>query len=302
MDYAEARAAFFQPRSADAPPAATAEWTSPARDLRDAIEPLATVCFWSEPAYEAYAGEGLDFLQGYVWGRASVLGEPASSVVASSFGVFEPGLIAGLYDEARTVCSLGQVRAAKESGAITALRQTIGEPQSLPRVVTALRRGAAAADPTGRPMHAGATSLPWPTDLLGQLWHACTLLREHRGDGHLAACVAAGLNGLEANLLTELRIGWEPMAYTSSRGWPEDMMEAARDRLRSRGLFDGDGLTREGAELRDNIEKTTDRLLDPVVTAIGHDLPEVVDQLNAWSQQLVDKGWFPPDPYKRASG
>ena len=77
MDYAEARAAFFQPRAVDAPPPRVGHWAdTPARRLRDAIEPIATICFWSEPAYKAYEHRGLDFLQGYVWGRTCVLGEP----------------------------------------------------------------------------------------------------------------------------------------------------------------------------------------------------------------------------------
>jgi len=301
MDYAEARAAFFQPRSDDAPGAGTSEWRSPARTLRDAIEPIATICFWSEPAYDAYAALGLDFLQGYVWGRASVLGEPEGTVAAAAFGVFEPGLIRALYDAGRAACSLAHIRAAKLAGAVTALRTVLDAPEGLADAVAALRRGVDAADPAGRAMHAGLTALPWPDDQLGQLWHACTILREHRGDGHLAACVAAGLSGLESNLLTELRVGWDPLAYTATRGWPPESMEAATQALTDRGLVAGCALTDEGNRLRDGIEQTTDRLMQPVVDAIG-DVPGLVSELDAWSQRIVDHGWFPPDPYKRASG
>jgi hypothetical protein len=134
MDYAEARAAFFQPRSADAPPPGTTGWVSPARALRDAMEPIATISFWSEPAAKAYADVGLDFLQGYVWGRASVLGEAEATVAAAAFGVFEPGLVVSLYDAGRAACSLDQVRAAKESGVVAALREVLGEPAGPTRV------------------------------------------------------------------------------------------------------------------------------------------------------------------------
>src|SRR6185436_8695004 len=102
-----------------------------------------------------------------------VLGEPDGGVVAAAFGVFEPGLIVQLYDAARATAGLADIRAAREAGAVTAL-----------------------------------AGLPWPTDELGRLWHACSMLRELRGDSHLAAFVAAGLTGLEANILTELRVGW----------------------------------------------------------------------------------------------
>jgi hypothetical protein len=302
MDYAEARAAFFQPRPADSAPPRTSGWQAPARALRDAIEPIATICYWAEPAYDAYAARGLDFLEGYVWGRASALGEPEATVAASAFGVFEPGLVATLYDSGRAACSLPDVRAAKESGAVTALREVLGMPDGLDVAVEGLRRGAAAADSTGRAFHAGLTALPWPDDPLGRLWHACTILREHRGDSHLAACVACGLTGLEANLLTELRVGWDPQTYTASRGWSPEARDAATAVLTARGLVAGGTLTEEGTALRDGIEETTDRLLGPVVAAIGDDLPGLLKVLDGWAQQIVDHGWFPPDPYKRASG
>jgi len=301
MDYTEARAAFFQPRPSTAPAPGTADWTSPGRSLRDAIEPIATICFWSEPAYDAYAAQGLDFLAGYVWGRASVLGEPEATVVASAFGMFEPGLIASLYDAGRQACSLADVRAAKESGAVAALRHVLGDHNVGP-VVAVLRRAAAAASPTGRALHSGLTALPWPQDPLGQLWHACSILREHRGDGHLAAVVAAGLSGLEANLLTEARVGWEPLSYTGSRGWAPEAMQQAAAGLASRGLLAEGGLTAAGRALRDDLEQTTDRLMDPAIRAAGHELHDAVTSLDEWSRLVIEAGWFPPDPYKRVSG
>jgi hypothetical protein len=302
MDYTEAKAAFFQPRASEAPPPGTAVIGTPGRVLRDAIEPIATICFWAEPAYERYAANGLDFLGGYIWGRSSVLGEPEGTVVASAFGVFEPGLVVSLYDAARAACGLAHVRVAKEAGAVESLRQVLGDPDGLEEVVARLRVVVAAADPYGRAMHAGLAALPWPADPLGQLWHACSILREHRGDGHLAACVTAGLNGLQANLLTELLVGWEPFAYTASRGWSPEAMQAGMASLEARGLVVGGALSVEGRRLRSEIEASTDRSVQPVVDALGDDLPALVETLDGWSQRIIDKGWFPPDPYKRASG
>jgi hypothetical protein len=302
MDYAEAQAAFFQPQAAGASRPGTADLTTPGRALRDAIEPIATICFWAEPAYERYAALGLDFLGGYIWGRSCVLGEPEGTVVASAFGVFEPGLVVSLYDAARAASGLAEVRAAKEAGAVESLRQVLGQPAVLDEAVVQLRRAAAAASPYGRTMHAGLTALPWPEEPLGQLWHACTILRENRGDGHLAACVAGGLNGLEANLLTELLVGWEPFTYTASRGWSPEAMQGGMASLEARGLVAGGALSDAGRRLRTEIEETTDRLVQPVVDALGDDLPALVQTLDGWSQRIIDKGWFPPDPYKRASG
>jgi hypothetical protein len=118
----------------------------------------------------------------------------------------------------------------------------------------------------------------------------------------LAACVAAGLTGLEANVLTEARVGWAAQAYTATRGWSPEAIEAASAALTARGLLADGSLTAEGTALRDGIEEGTDRSVRAAVAAIGDDLPRLTKLLDSWSQQIVDRGWFPPDPYKRASG
>ncbi|GAC1533936.1 MAG: hypothetical protein NVS3B1_28430 [Marmoricola sp.] len=301
VDYAEAREGFFAPRAPDAPPPALPN-RSPARQLRDAIEPLATICWWSEPAYDVYAALGLDFLTGYVWSRASVLGEPDPGVVAAAFGVFEPGAIVGLLQAARDACSLEQIRRARLEGAVAALRPVLGEQPETTGVITSIKRGLEAARPLGRPFFAGLAGLPWPEDELGQLWHACAMLREYRGDGHLAACVSVGLDGIEANILTELWVGWTLSEYTGTRAWAPEAMEAAADRLRARGLLDGETLSDKGRAFRAGLEDTTDAAVQTVIDAIGDDLKGVIHQTDAWSQAIVQRGWFPPDPYKRASG
>lgn len=302
MDYAEAQAAFFSPREGEVRPLG---FTSPARTLRDALEPVATVCFWSEPAYDAYAALGLDFLQGYVYSRSCVLGEAEPSVAAAAFGVFEPGLVSGVLADARGVADLAAIRAAKESGAVAALRAVLGDDADAPEVAEAaaiLRRGCDAADPTGRALHAGLTALPWPDDPVGQVWHAATILREHRGDGHLAALVAAGIDGVAANHLTELWIGWDPLTYTASRAWSDEAMTGAGETLTARGWLADGRLTPAGEQARRTLEEATDRSVAPAIAAIGDDLDRVVAVLEPWGDRLVARGWFPPDPYKRAAG
>ena len=114
--------------------------------------------------------------------------------------------------------------------------------------------------------------------------------------------MAAGLNGLQANLLTELLVGWEPFAYAASRGWsPEATAEGGMAALEARGLVAGGAFTEAGGG-RADVEETTDRLVQPVVDALGGDLPALVQTLDVWSRQIVEAGWFPPDLYKRASG
>ena len=297
MNYDEMRAAFFAPRDAGT----QAGWDSPARRLRDAVEPIATVSFWAEPVYDRYAALGLDFLTGYVWSRSSVLGEPEPAVVAAAFGVFEPGAVDGLLAAARAACSLADVRTAREQGAAAALREVVGDDLD-DQTLEALRGAAVCADVAGRPLYAGAKAQPFPPDRHAALWHAATLVRECRGDSHLGACVAAGLSGLEANLLTELWVGYEPQAYAATRAWSPEAMAAAQQRLRERGLLEGDRLSEAGRTLRGQVEGATDLAMAPVVAALGDRLDGVVERCSAWGAALVERGWFPPDACKRAAG
>lgn len=300
MDYAEARVAFFQPRPAVV---SAVPWSSPARELRDALEPLATVHYWSEASSQAYASLGLDFLTGYVWSRSCVLGEPEGTVVAAAFGVFEAGAVVGLYDAARAACSLPRMREARERGALAALRSALGTaPAGVVEVAAALRRGVEAADLTARPLFAGLRSFTWPDDPLTAAWHGATALRECRGDSHLAVCLTHGLTGLEADVLTELWVGYETLTYTATRAWSPEAMAAAVEGLRGRGLLQGEQLSEQGRALREQVERDTDRAMSAVLDAVGDDLGDVVTRSVGWGEQLIAAGSFPPDPYKRAAG
>jgi hypothetical protein len=68
------------------------------------------------------------------------------------------------------------------------------------------REAASACTAEGRPLYAGHAGLDWPDAPHVAAWHAATLLREHRGDGHIAALVAAGLSGIDA-LVTHVATG-----------------------------------------------------------------------------------------------
>lgn len=304
MDYADVQAAFLgTPAGGQAPPRVP---DRPARLLRDAAEPIATIGFWGRPAYDRLAELGLDFLTGYVWARAAPMGEPSPAVVVAAFGVFEPGLVTGLYEQARSRCSREAVLAAREDGAVRSLRAALGAAaeDGVAAAAATLRRAtdAASTDLSGRPLFAGLVSLPWPDDPFGQLWHATSLLREYRGDVHQAANVAAGLTGLQMNLVTEYWVGWQHGAYAGTRGWAPEAMAAADAELAERGWVADGALTPAGQQRRDDIEARTDAALDRVLAAVDRDLPELTDRLDAWSAQVVAAGAAPRDPYKRASG
>ncbi|MEI4273845.1 hypothetical protein TEK04_19155 [Klenkia sp. LSe6-5] len=304
MDYDELSAAFLAEPAAGRP--APRIPTGAARSLRDAAEPLATIGFWGKPAYAAMEALGLEFLTGYVWGRSAPMGEPSAPVVVAAFGVFEPGLVTSLYDQARGIASREDVLAARERGAVESLHEVLGDvPTSEVETAVAQLRLAtdvAVADVAGRPLVAGLASLPWPADPWGQLWHALNILREYRGDTHQAANVAAGLTGVQMNLVTEYWIGWEPRAYAGTRAWSPEVMDAADADLRERGwLADGE-LTATGRAERDRIEQVTDEAMARVLAPIGDDVGALTEQLDGWSNRVVAAGAAPSDPYKRVSG
>jgi hypothetical protein len=153
------------------------------------------------------------------------------------------------------------------------------------------REATTATSTVGRALFAGHAGLPWPEPAFLQLFHAQTLLREFRGDGHVAALALAGLDGIGA-LVTHLASGEDPMALSmvrATRGWTDEEWEAGVERLRDRGLIDGNGLaTDAGKTLRDEIERQTD---EAAVAPYVHLGPERVDRLRTltrpWSKALT---------------
>ena len=300
MQYDEVVAALFQPSPAGVAPAPVVG-AGPARRLRDAIEPIAMHAVWSRRTNERLAGLGLDFLGGYVWGRAAALGEPDAGVVVASFGVFEPGMLTATYEQARATCPRDTLLTARTEATIESLTEVLAGEDVGP-VADRLASAIATADAVGRPLFAGLARQPWPEDPYGRLWRACDLLREHRGDGHIAASIAAGLDPVAMNVLTELWVGMPFGTYSATRGWSTDQLAAAAARLRSDGLLAGDELSDRGREWRDGLEATTDAMEDDLVAAIGPGLDDVVAQLDEWSQRCIAAAAFPPDVFKRAAG
>lgn len=301
MDYATAYDVFFQPAPAGTPTPAPMQSGSQARQLRDAVEPFGIHPAWSRLVNERLAQHGLNFLTGYVWGRAAPMGEPVPALVAAAFAAFEPGLIANLYDEGRRAVDRTTLLQEQENATVESLHAILGD-EDVAAVVAALRRGVEAADGTGRPLFIGVRALPWPDAPLAQLWRVCHALREHRGDSHTAAYTAAGFSPVEMNILTELWVGWPLGSFSGTRAWPEAHTNRALERLRAEGLIDDHSLTEAGRAARQQIEDRTDALEQPIVDAIGDDLPMVLAQLNAWGERVTESGNFPPDLRKRAAG
>jgi hypothetical protein len=301
VDYAEAVTAFFAPRDEGTLLPAAVAGGGPARRLRDACEPVAMHAVWSRVTNERLAGLGLDFLTSYVGGRGAFLGEPTGAVVAAAFAWFEPGLVSTLWDAARSAVAPGQLAAARDEATVASLRDVLAGED--PAELASLLAGAAEpADGMGRPLFSGVRAAGRPQDPVHRLWWACSLVREHRGDSHVAAANAAGLSAVEMNILTELWTGMPLLSYTATRGWPPDAMDRGVGRLESLGWVRDGGLTDKGHAARLSIEQHTDEQEQPIVDALGDRLDELCARLNDWGQRCIDAGAFPPDILKRAAG
>ena len=302
MDYADAVEVFYNPKPDDAPDPVLP--VTPERRLRDALEPIAMHAVWSRAVNEALAGHGYDFFNGYLTGRASVLGDVPSAVVAATFGVFDPGTVDAVWTAGRAVLPLPELIRVRDAATVASLRETlagVAKEDEVAAVATALEDAAAPLDVTARPLFAALRAQPRLDDAFGRLWRATDVVREHRGDSHLAACIAAGLDPVRMGILAETWLGYPVGEYSGTRAWAAETHAAAVARLEADGLLAGGRITDAGRTLRERIETDTDTAQAGLVAAID-DLDGVIARLEPWSARCVEAGAFPPDPRKRAAG
>jgi hypothetical protein len=301
VDYDEVVAAVFQPRPDGTPVPEVVASAGPARRLRDAAEPVAMHAVWSRRTNERLAPLGLDFFAAYVGGRAASLGDPVGAVVAAAFAWFEPSLIIGVHGAGRAAAAPAQILAVRDEATTASLREVLGDDDPT-EVADVLADAVERADGTGRPLFSGLRSRGRPADPVQRLWWACDLVREHRGDSHVAAAAAAGIGPVEMNILTERWLGMPLHSYTASRGWAPAAVQAATDRLAHRGWVAGASLTDAGRAARSAVEAGTDAQEQEIVDALGDRLDDVCRQLETWSARCIEQGAFPPDALKRAAG
>ena len=301
MHYDDAVAAFFAPRPEGTRQPDAVLSAAPARRLRDACEPVAMHAVWSRRTNERLAELGLDFLTSYVWGRAAHLGEPAGAVVASAFAWFEPSLVTTVYDAARAAVPRDHLVRARDEATVAGLREAVDE-QDAGEVADLLADAAEPAEGTGRPFFTGWRASGRPADPVHRLWWACNLVREHRGDSHVASANASGLGPVEMNVLTELWLGMPLLSYTGTRGWPQEAMRDAVSRLEVRGWVADGALTDAGRDARADVEARTDAQEHGIVEMLGGRLDDVCARLDAWGEGCVAAGSFPADILKRAAG
>lgn len=244
-----------------------------------ATEPVHAHVYFSDEAQEEYAGLGLDVARpgaGYFPARAAALGAVTPAVVVATFYSFAPARVEQGMAGAWETTSPEALLAARLRAADRGLRRLCGELLDGPEVAEAAalaRRAAQGCRPEGRPLHAANAALPWPDAPHLQLFHALTLLREHRGDGHIASLVTEGVSGLEAAVMHVAQgDAWTREPLRQRRGWSTEQWDAACAGLRGRGWLDEqDRFTDEGAAVRARIEQVTDVLALPPWEHLGED-------------------------------
>ncbi|MGZ4688430.1 MAG: SCO6745 family protein [Acidimicrobiia bacterium] len=272
-----------------------------ARHLWTVAEPLHALTYFAPESHEAFEAAGLrGFWRGYFAGRAAPLRAAPATVVTATFFGFHPEFVARAVPSIWSLVEPDAAIAARLEGIDRAMRNIWGADlpsHDAARAAAELRDAVERSPVAGRPLYAANTGLDWPEAPHLALWHAVTLLREHRGDGHVSVLTVAGLDACEAHVLRIADDGLPLESIQPYRGWGEADWADAATRLRDRGwLSDGGATTTEGARARAAIEAETDRLSGELVARIAN--PElVVTALELVTHRIMRSGTIPyPNP------
>jgi len=252
------------------------------------VEPIATAAF-SEVATEAFLDLGMrNYWDGYFAGRAAPLGLAPAEVVHAVFYNFADGEVARHIPWVWGKTTPDEAIAVRERGSTATLRQRIGvlaDSTVLARVADLATRAAVSAPTEGRALYAGLRALDVPQEPVAKLWHAATLLREHRGDGHNATLLAHGIGGLEAHVVMALSLRMRAEEFDRIHHLPKAQVAAVVDGLRDRGLVDAaGGFTDVGRQTKERIEARTDELAAPAYDVLSAD---ELDELIAGLEPLA---------------
>jgi hypothetical protein len=279
-----------------------------ARKTWRSVEPLHGMIYFAPEASQSYVALGIKPEAGYFASRAAAMGAVSAATVITTFYNFNPRLVRSVIPDVWDTASPATVLEARLDSADRALRRILGDGVDSPELSRAavLARMAAersAVRPEGRPLSAAHADLPWPEPPHLVLWHAQTVLREFRGDGHLTTLVGHDLDPVEA-LVLHVATGELPVAFLKdTRGWSDTEWEAGTERLVARGLVEAFAdpepgkaplaLTPEGVALRQEIEDVTDRLAVFPYEALGEDnCAELRSRAPPFSRTVVDAAGF----------
>jgi hypothetical protein len=268
-----------------------------ARRMWKTLEPFHAITYFAPDTRRETDALGLrGGWMSYFGCRAAPLGPVGPSLVAAVFYNFHPAMVARALPDAWGHASPAQLLDARLRAVDSAVRRLF-PGTSFRRAADVARHAAEVAPVAGRPIAAANAGLEWPDEPHLVLWQATTILRESRGDGHVAALVGAGLSPCQACVTISAAGGPAKEVFQVNRRWSDDDWTAAEDDLRSRGLLDSAGaLTVAGRELRRQVEDTTDSLADHGWRALGDELTaELHDLVHPLSASLMSSGLIPPD-------
>jgi hypothetical protein len=252
-----------------------------ARRFFDRFEPVHGVTYFAPEARAALDGLGyLGYWMGYFAARSAPLGTVPPEVVTAVFYNFAPERVAKALPAAWQIAGPEAALRARQDSAVAALRRYgLDADENVGLAAELAGRAAREAPLDGRPLFAANRALPWPADPLAALWHAATLLREQRGDAHVAVLTAEGVSGRESNVL-HAATGGVPREYIArTRDYDEAAWRHHEQRLAERGLLNDDGSpTVAGRELKDRIESRTDALSLSALDALSDDEVETLFQ------------------------
>ena len=266
-----------------------------ARRMFELVEPIGMIPYSAEDPNEAMFALGFtDYWDTYFAGRAAPLGSSApAEVVHALFYNFAPGEVARHVPRVWDTTTPEAALAARRAGCGKALRRILGDVVDTPgfaRAAELLTRAAVSAPLEGRPMYAALRALPVPEEPVARLFHAASLLREHRGDGHIAALVAENVGGLEAHVLLALDLGIPAPSFGRIHHLPATLLKGLIERMRQRGLIEDEStFTPVGRLTKDRVEALTDTLaVAPYAALETAELQELTTLLEPLARTLVE--------------
>ncbi|MFE2146161.1 hypothetical protein ACFXA3_31290 [Streptomyces sp. NPDC059456] len=286
--------------------------TNPSRAARNcwhaAINPLHATIYFSPDLGKEFAALGVTERPAVnLASRSAAMGAVGAGTVTATFYNYRHDFVARHLPAVWETITPEQALDARLRAADSTLRRLLGEETiespELAEAADLALRATEGCTRHARTLYAAHADLPVPEEPHLRLWHATTLLREHRGDGHLAALLLAGLDPLEALVShTATGRGMTPKWIKAIRGWEQSDLDAAADRLRERGILAADGeLTEEGAAVRERLEADTDRLDAAPYAHLGADgLARLAELGGGFVMKAIAAGAFPADAFGKA--
>lgn len=265
-----------------------------ARRMFELVEPIGVIPYSADDPNETMFALGFtNYWDTYFAGRAAPLGASVpAEVVHALFYNFAPGEVARHIPGVWRTTTPEAAIAARQQGCVHALRRILGDQVDTPafaRAADLLTTAAGSAPLDGRPMYAALRTLPVPGEPVARLFHAASLLREHRGDGHIAALMAEHIGGLEAHVLLALDMGMPAEKFGRIHHLPTAQLAALVGGMKNRGLVAEDGgFTPAGRAVKQRIEAMTDELaVAPYLVLDPAEVDELIAALEPLATALV---------------